>query len=189
MASTSHDGAPKRPGDQRPGGLFGSGPPGKLAVWYVLGFLFLMTLGQALFVFEPGRAIPYSEFKALLQAGQIADVIVGETTITGTLESGDPTAAFSTNRIDDPDLVSELQQRGVTFSGETRNTWGAAVIGWILPLLFLVALWSFMFRRMGGAGGGVMSFARSRAKIYAEDDVKVSFADVAGVDEAADELR
>ncbi len=189
MASTSHDRAPKRPGDRRPGGLFGGGPPGKLAVWYVLGVLFLLTLGQALFVLEPGRAIPYSEFKALLQAGQLADVIVGETTITGTLESGDPTATFSTNRIDDPELVSELQQRGVTFSGETRNTWGAAVIGWILPLLFLVALWSFMFRRMGGAGGGVMSFARSRAKIYAEDDVKVSFADVAGVDEAADELR
>ena len=66
----------------------------------------------------------------------------------------------------------------------------AELLGWVIPLLLLVALWSFFFRRMGGAEGGVMSFARSRAKIYAaEDDVKVKFVDVAGVDEAEDELR
>ena len=63
------------------------------------------------------------------------------------------------------------------------------VLGWVIPLIFLVALWSFFFRRMGGAEGGVMSFARSRAKVYADDDVKVRFGDVAGVDEAEDELR
>ena len=63
------------------------------------------------------------------------------------------------------------------------------MLGWVIPLLFLVGLWSFFFRRMGGAEGGVMSFARSRAKIYADDDVKVRFGDVAGVDEAEDELR
>ncbi len=65
----------------------------------------------------------------------------------------------------------------------------AEVLGWVIPLIFLVALWSFFFRRMGGAEGGVMSFARSRAKIYADDDVKVRFNDVAGVDEAEEELR
>ena len=63
------------------------------------------------------------------------------------------------------------------------------MLGWVIPLIFLIALWSFFFRRMSGAEGGVMSFARSRAKIYADDDVKVRFGDVAGVDEAEEELR
>ena len=63
------------------------------------------------------------------------------------------------------------------------------MLGWIVPLLLLIGVWSFFFRRIGGAEGGVMSFARSRAKIYAEDDVKVRFTDVAGVDEAKEELK
>ena len=63
------------------------------------------------------------------------------------------------------------------------------MLGWIIPIIFIVAIWSFFIRRMGGAEGGVMSFARSRAKVYAEDDVKVRFADVAGVDEAEEELK
>ena len=63
------------------------------------------------------------------------------------------------------------------------------LLGWVIPILFLIGLWSFFFRRMGGAEGGVMSFARSRAKIYSDDDVKVRFGDVAGVDEAEEELR
>ena len=75
------------------------------------------------------------------------------------------------------------------YTGEIVSRWLPEVLGWVIPLLLLVALWSFFFRRMGGAEGGVMSFARSRAKIYADDDVKVSFADVAGVDEAEEELR
>ncbi len=59
----------------------------------------------------------------------------------------------------------------------------------MLPILVLLAVWSFFLRRMGGAEGGIMSFARSKAKIYSEDDVKTTFQDVAGVDEAAQELR
>ena len=75
------------------------------------------------------------------------------------------------------------------YAGEVSSRWISDVIGWIIPLIFIVALWTFFFRRMGGAEGGVMSFARSRAKIYADDDVKVSFGDVAGVDEAEEELK
>ena len=69
------------------------------------------------------------------------------------------------------------------------SRWLPEVLSWLVPVLLIIALWTFFFRRIGGAEGGVMSFARSKAKIYAEDDVKVSFADVAGVDEAAQELR
>ena len=75
------------------------------------------------------------------------------------------------------------------YTGEVPNRWLAELLGWVIPILFLIGLWSFFFRRMGGAEGGVMSFARSRAKIYADDDVKVRFGDVAGIDEAVEELR
>ena len=70
------------------------------------------------------------------------------------------------------------------YTGEIVNRWLPELLGWIIPLLFFVGIWGFFFRRMGGAEGGVMSFARSRAKIYADDEVKVRFTDVAGVDEA-----
>jgi cell division protease FtsH len=69
------------------------------------------------------------------------------------------------------------------------NRWLPELLGWVIPLLFLVGIWGFFFRRMSGAEGGVMSFARSKAKIYADDEVKVRFADVAGVEEAKDELK
>src|SRR6266567_3315436 len=79
--------------------------------------------------------------------------------------------------------------RGLKYKGELANKWLPELIGWVIPLLFFVGIWGFFFRRMGGAEGGVMSFARSRAKIYADDEVKVRFTDVAGVDEACEELK
>ena len=173
-------------------GPFGS-PKSGSSIWYALGFLLLLVLMQAYFLTPTGRPIPYSEFKTLLKDGKIADVTVGDQTIRGALKPGGAgdkqDTAFSTTRVDDPKLAEDLDRAQVKYSGETVSRWLPEVLGWVIPLLVLVALWSFFFRRMGGAEGGVMSFARSRAKIYAENDVKVSFGDVAGVDEAEDELR
>src|SRR5262245_21404906 len=137
-----------------------------------------------------GRQIPYSEFKALVRSGQVAEVAVGDASIRGELKKPvEGKAEFSTTRIDDPKLVEELDQNGVKYSGEIVGRWLPEILGWVLPILLLLALWSFFLHRMGGAEGGIMSFARSKAKIYAEDDVKTTFQDVAGVDEAAQELR
>src|SRR5690606_471862 len=138
-----------------------------------------------------GRTISYSEFKALVRRGQVAEVSVGDTHIRGVLKNADESGnnTFSTTRIEDPKLVEELDQASVKYSGELVSRWLPEILGWLVPILLIVALWTFFFRRIGGAEGGVMSFARSKAKIFAEDDVKVSFQDVAGVDEAADELR
>ncbi len=159
-------------------------------IWWVLGALFLLALGQAFLLTPGGRQIPYSEFKSLVRTGQVAEVTVGDTSIRGTLKKGEgASSTFTTTRIDDPKLVEELDQHGIKYSGEVVSRWLPEILSWLIPILLLVALWSFFFRRIGGAEGGVMSFARSKAKIYSEDDVKVSFADVAGVDEAAQELR
>ena len=108
--------------------------------------------------------------------------------IRGTLKKADGPTGFTIVRIEDPTLLADLEAQGVKFSGEVVSRWLPELLGWIVPILLLVALWSFFMRRMGGEGG-IMSFARSKAKIYAEDDVKVVFKDVAGVDEAEQELR
>jgi cell division protease FtsH len=176
----------KRPGDRR---TLGPSRPGG-AIWYVLGFLFLMALAQAWFLAPSGRAIPYSEFKQLVRGGQVAEVTVGDQTIRGVLKrEQDNMRAFTTTRIEDPKLIEELDAQGVKYTGEMVSRWLPEVLGWVLPILLILGLWSFFFRRMSGAEGGVMSFARSKAKVFAEDDVKVSFADVAGVDEAEQELK
>jgi cell division protease FtsH len=91
-------------------------------------------------------------------------------------------------RIEDAGLLERLERHGVRFTGATESGWWSNLSGWVVPLLVVVLLWSVMLRRMG-AGQGAMAFGRSRAKIYAEDDVKVTFADVAGIDEATEELR
>jgi len=160
-------------------------------MWYVLAVFLLLALGQAFyFSMAGGETISYSDFKQRVRDGSVQEVVVAEERVRGAMKGGPKgTHPFVTIRIEDPKLLEDLEKAGVKFTGEAPNKWLAEIVGWIIPIIFLIALWSFFFRRMGGAEGGVMSFARSRAKIYADDDVKVRFADVAGVDEAEDELR
>jgi cell division protease FtsH len=176
----------KRPGERRTLGT--GGRPGG-AVWYVLGFLLLMAIAQAWFLTPGGKPISYSEFKNAIRTGQVAEALIGEQTIRGTYKrevAGSKN--FNVNRIDDPKLVEDLEAAGVKYTGEFASRWLSELLGW-LPLLLLFGVWIFFFRRMGSAEGGVMSFARSKHRVFAEDDVKVSFADVAGVDEAEQELK
>jgi len=161
-------------------------------MWYVLGFLLLAVIGQVFFLsLTSGEPISYSDFKARLREGKVQEVTVGEERIHGTFkpDAGAKAKAFTAVRIDDPKLIEDLEKAGVAFKGEVANRWLMDILGWVVLLVFMIGLWSFFFRRLGGAEGGVMSFARSRAKIYADDDVKVKFGDVAGVDEAEEELR
>ena len=159
-------------------------------MWYVLGFLMLMALAQVWFLPPAGSQISYSEFKTAIRGGQVAEVTVGEQTIRGTYNRDvNGTRNFNTARIEDPKLLEELDAATVKYTGEQVNRWLPEIIGWMIPILLLFALWSFFVRRMSGAEGGVMSFARSKHRVFAEDDVKVSFADVAGVDEAEQELK
>jgi cell division protease FtsH len=187
------DQAPPNPRGRRPGERRMAPRTGPMsAMWYVLAFVLVLALGQAFFFsMQSTEAIPYSEFKQLVRNGRVQDVVVADDRVRGTLksESGRRPDTFTTIRIEDPKLLEDLERHGVKHTGEVASRWMGEVLGWVIPLIFLVALWSFFFRRMGGAEGGVMSFARSRAKIYADDDVKVRFGDVAGVDEAEEELK
>ena len=152
----------------------------------------LMAVGQAVFFSATaGETIGYSEFKEHVRAGRVQEVTVGTEVVRGLLKPGQSgqAKAFNAVRIEDPKLVEELERHGVIHRGEIPTRWIGELLGWVLPVLFFVALWTFFFRRMGGAEGGIMSFARSKAKVYAEDDVTVRFGDVAGVDEAEEELK
>ena len=171
----------------------GTGRPAPSAtMWYVLGVLLLLALAQAFFFsMQAGRTVPYSELKTLIREGKVQEVVVAEDRVRAVLKgTGDlRSRKLAAVRIEDPKLLEDLERYGVKYTGEVASRWIGEVLSWVIPLVLLVALWSFFFRRMGGAEGGVMSFARSRAKIYADDDVKVRFGDVAGVDEAEEELR
>src|SRR3989440_7612697 len=164
------------------------------SLWYGLAFLLVLGVAQLYFMTPPGRSIPYSEFKSLVKESQVADVTITDQVIHGTLKqapSNDPKQSkqFTVTRVDDPKLTEELESAGVKYTGEVANRWLPDLLSWIVPLIFFIGIWGFFFRRMSGAEGGVMSFARSRAKIYADDEVKVRFSDVAGVDEAEEELK
>jgi cell division protease FtsH len=168
---------PRRTGQTRSPGLM-------LAVMYLL-----MALAIGLFMAIPGspvKTVTYSEFLHMVRADQVAEVAITEHRVRGYLKDGEQ--AFEAMRIEDPRLLEELEEHGVSFTGAVDSSWWSSLSVWLLPLIVLILLWNLMLRRMG-PGQGAMAFGRSRAKIYAEDDVKVTFADVAGIDEATEELR
>jgi cell division protease FtsH len=158
----------------------------QFSIWYVFIAIWALMLFQ-MFVtpfFNPTE-IPYSDFKKALEEGQVTEIALSNTLIHGKMKDD---KAFNTIRVDDPDLVRTLQERHVKFTGVIESTFLRDLLSWVVPLALFVGLWWFMFRRMGQSQG-FMTVGRSKAKIYMEKEVKVSFADVAGVDEAKHELE
>lgn len=162
--------------------------------WYALATLWLLLLlGQLWYVGGQVQSIPYSQFLEYQRAGRVADLVIGPNQITGRLvdPAEDQPDSFRTLRVD-PELADRLVTEGLEFTGTAERTWSSQVWAWILPLAAFVAVWIFLMRRLGrsgGLGGGLMSVGKSKAKIYAEEEVKISFDDVAGVDEAKEELK
>jgi cell division protease FtsH len=168
-------------------------PPSRWNMWLIIALLWLAFLGAQIWYADTQiTTISYSEFLALEKEGGVSDLSVGSNEITGTLtqpEEGGP-GRFRTVRVE-PELADRLAERGVEFTGTVEDTFLRRVLSWVLPFVLILAIWVFVLRRfMGGSlGGGVMSVGKSKAKIYAEQSVKVTFADVAGVDEAKEELH
>ncbi len=136
--------------------------------------------------------IPYSEFKSLLAAGKVAEVTLTQQRVTGMLKPQDISKEqklFTTVRIEDLDLIKDLSAGNSKFSGTIESTFLRDLFSWIVPALVFVGIWFFVMKRFGQGQSGFMTVGQSKAKIYAEKDTKVTFADVAGVDEAKEELR
>src|SRR5487761_1014720 len=159
--------------------------------WYVIAAVLGMLWIQSLYLQSTERTpIPYSRFQTLLNDGKIAEVDIGPNYVTGSLKKPETGGLkdFITARVP-PDLAQSLDKHGVVYSGVVENHFIRDLLSWILPAIFFVGIWMFAIRRMGQGGiGGMMTIGKSRAKIYVEKETKVAFADVAGVDEAKEEL-
>jgi len=160
-------------------------------MWLAAGVLVLMVIASVFStVLRQRETIQYSQFKQLLAENRVDELLITTDSIRGKYQKPDKTLdTFTTIRVEDPKLVELLEAKGVRYEAALDNRWIAEVLSYVLPILLLLGLWMFFFRRIGGTEGGIMSFGRSKAKIFHDDAVKVSFSDVAGVDEAAMELR
>jgi cell division protease FtsH len=139
---------------------------------------------------QVAEQIPYSQFEQALADGGVADLVIGAEDISGAwVTPHDGRTRFITQRVD-PALADALRGAGATYAAAPSHTWLTAILSWTLPALMFFGLWFLVMRRMGGGGGiGALGVGRSKAKIYVETEMKVTFADVAGVDEAKEELR
>ena len=161
-----------------------------IGYWIVAGLL-LLTLQnywQAAKTVEP---VPYSEFEKALAEGRVADVLVADRTVTGRLKSPDSRGKTTivATRVE-PDLAERLSKYDVPYARVVENTWLRDVLSWILPAVAFFGVWFFLFRRFAEKQGmgGFLSIGKSRAKVFMEKNTGVTFADVAGVDEAKAEL-
>lgn len=133
--------------------------------------------------------IPYSAFERRLRDGQIAEVVVGDTTITGRLKAPDDNGRKTVvSTMVEPAVAERLSSFNVSFERVRTPGWLDGLLSWILPFALLAAFWSYQGRR-GGLGGGLLNMGHNKARIYMEKSTGVRFADVAGVDEAKAELQ
>ncbi len=172
-------------------------------LWYSLAFLLLLFFFLEYSHFQPRENITYNEFKVLLKRRLIDDLVIGRNTIEGQFKEGAAEVlsqlrhkpvklsshGFQTYRVEDQNLTKELEQSGVRFEAKPESSWLMQVLSWVLPLLFFLGLWVLLMRRFGPPEGGLMGVAKSKARIYVQDEIDVTFKDVAGVDEAVEELK
>ncbi|RLB20081.1 MAG: cell division protein FtsH [Deltaproteobacteria bacterium] len=164
----------------------------KFSIWYVLiGVWIVLLLQHYLVTMLAIRTIPYSEFLKLLKAGKVTEVAIGANQIQGRLAADvSPTGRaqlFRTVRVD-PEIADLLAKYNVTFKGEVESTFLRDLFSWVVPIFLFIGVWYFFMKRMTGQQAGFMTLGKSKARVYMEDDLQVSFKDVAGVDEAKQEL-
>jgi cell division protease FtsH len=174
---------------------------------FSIGYVLIMVLAVVLFNYFIGQSddslIPYSQFKSKIESGEIKRVEMTQNYYLGFLTAkaaaspsimsrlqNTPTI-FKTVPVNDPSFTSLLDEKGVVYSAAPRegsNAFISFILNWILPIAFMYFIWRFVFRRLGNANNNVLAFGQNKAMIVAEGDVKTRFRDVAGVDEAKEEL-
>ena len=183
----------------------------RFSLWFfVAAMLVLLVLQNYLFA-RRDLTISYSEFRRLVEIKGVADLEISPDTVVGHLlppgvewlaqerkdaelpqrlkKQFDKEPAFSTEKLEDRDLVDRLDKQGIKYRARPDKTWITGLLAWVLPTLLLVAIWVYFFRKIGTGGGGLMSIGKSKARVYVEDGTKATFQDVAGVEEAEEELK
>jgi cell division protease FtsH len=162
-------------------------PKAHFSIWYFLLVFLLFTYLQQYLFSGKVETIPYSQFKQYITEGTVSQLTIGPDNINGTLK-GTPGQKFTTVRVNDPKLVQELDERKVSYSGQYENKLLSSILSWVIPIGIFFLIWRYAMKKMG-PGMGVMSFAKSKAKIFAESETKITFADAGGIDEAKEELQ
>jgi cell division protease FtsH len=163
----------------------------KFSTWYVFLAIWAVLIIHGFIVqsFQV-ETIPYSDFLTSLANGEIEEIAITQNHIQGKRKTAagiEKEQTFSTVRVEDPELTKKLTEQGVKFTGVIESTFLRDVFSWLLPIAIFVGIWYFVFRKMSGQQG-FMTVGKSKAKIYMEEDIGFTFKDVAGVDEAAEEL-
>lgn len=161
-------------------------------IWYwIIAFLVLLVIQHIIAGRNVTAPINYSQFEKYLANGNIASVAVGADTITGTFATPVEGKTRFVTTIVDPAILERLDAADVEITGVPQNTWIGTLLSWIVPALVFFGLWMFVFRKFAEKQGfgGFMQVGKSKAKVYMEKETGVSFADVAGVDEAKTELE
>jgi cell division protease FtsH len=162
----------------------------KFSIWYVLlGVWFVLILQNYLTGMFAIKTLPYSEFLKLLKENKIIEVAISANQIQGKIkaEANGKDQMFKTVRVD-PDTSKLLEQYGVNFKGEIESRFLPTLLSWIVPVFLFFGLWFFLMKRMAGQQPGFMTLGKNKAKIYVQEEIDVRFEDVAGVDEAKQEL-
>jgi cell division protease FtsH len=165
----------------------------QIMIWYSIAAVFGILLVQYLWSnYSQTETIPYSAFERLLNEGKVAEVTVGAESIQGVLKEALPSGkrAFYTVRVD-VQLAEKLAAQNVIVKGAPSGGLLATVLAWVIPAVIFYFIWTMLFRRVAERQGlgGLMAVGKSRAKVYVETDTKVTFKDVAGVQEAKFELE
>ncbi len=161
----------------------------KNAGLYLLILIVAISILSSLF--EPSssvKTLTYSQFLNEVEKNNVNSITISGNTITGVLNDQQK---FSTYLPDDPDLMSILRSKNVNIEAKppVELSWWMRVLSSLLPMALIIGIWIFMMRQMQGGGNKVMSFGKSQAKLLGKESPKVTFADVAGVDEAKEELQ
>jgi cell division protease FtsH len=166
----------------------------KFSLWYFLITLFVLLLINSLFVPAPESLVGFSDFKKKIEQGEIVKVQMGENFYYGFTEStgeqGSGVKVYRTVPINDPTFIQLMDAKGVSYMkiSEKGNAFINFLLTWVVPFVFFFFIWRLMFQRMGNVGSNVLALGRNRAAIVAEGTTGVSFNDVAGCDEAKEEL-
>jgi cell division protease FtsH len=164
----------------------------KFSIWYVLlGIWAVLIIQSYLGSLLAIKTIPYSQFLDLLKENSVTEVAISANQIQGKMrvDKSDPgkVELFRTLRVD-PEISTLLEKHGVTFKGQMESTFLRDLFSWIFPIFVFVGIWYFLMKRMTGQQAGFMTLGKNKAKIYMQDELNVTFQDVAGVDEAKQEL-
>ena len=159
--------------------------------YWIVALLLLLSLQSYWQTAKTVEPVPYSEFEKALDEGRVAEVLVSDRTVTGRLKSPDSRGKTTivATRVE-PDLADRLSKYDVPYARVLESTWLSDVLSWILPAVSFFGVWFFLFRRFAEKQGmgGFLNIGKSRAKVFVEKNTGVTFADVAGGDEAKAEL-